>query len=110
MWEEYTAYFIKKYDLNREQSEKAWRICDACEKQAADFVARQRTELEGAELKLRRAAGGQDVPERDLSAARDLLANLTKRLDDIYERQLKPRLEFLPTRAQRAAAEQRTKP
>lgn len=105
-WEAYTRRFIIRYKLDEEQTQKAWAICNECQERGRAYIARRKPVLEEIDKRLRKpasATGGEELAQRGRleSEKADNLAPLTK----IFEEQLKPRLERLPTRAQRRAAE-----
>ena len=79
-WELYTARFIEQYRLDAEQSQKALSILKDCQQRARRALARQRATA---------------TSPADPSDSADRL------LEAIFTKQLKPRLERLPTRAQR---------
>lgn len=104
-WERYTLDFIQRYQLDDEQRQKALGVLAECQKDGWAHVARMREELEA--LEQRRAAARQERDparrgdvEREIASARE---KLTAPLAKIFETQLKPRLDRLPTRAQRLA-------
>jgi len=103
-WEAYTRAFIARYQLNEEQSQKAGSICAECQQQARAYVAAHRAEFEklDAQLRVMRSGPPDDSRERRLRAHREALMQPITR---IFEDRLKPRLDKLPTRAQRKAAE-----
>lgn len=106
-WEKYVRDFIAKYQLNESQSQRALAILDTCKQRANRYLKSRRMHLERIE---------RDLAELAKSDAKDVAAqrtNLNKRQQDllepigrIFDRQLKPRLERLPTRAQKKAAEE----
>jgi hypothetical protein len=110
-WEAYTRRFIAKYRLNDDQSQRAMNILHACQQQADAYLERQSDELARLDRNLREAETSS-APDREAAIQRvyDRRATLRKPIDRIFEEQLKPRLETLPTRAQRVAAEGETKP
>lgn len=109
-WEKYTKDFIAKYELTEEQQQKAQTILKDCQDNATKVAAGKKSELEEIEKRENELKTSQDAGKTKE------LAELTKRRDaalkpigDIFENQLKPRLERLPTRAQRKAAEDAAK-
>ena len=105
-WEEYTRRFIAWYRLDDDQTQKAWLVCLECQAQARGHLAKIKSRLVQLEsrLKTQRESGdkasGKQLTKLE-EQRRDLLQPITK----IFERQLKPRLEKLPTRAQRKAVQ-----
>ena len=106
-WEAYTRAFIARYELDKTQTQKAWTICHECQTRGATYLASVKGRIERAEKRLaaaRKSAEPQRIPEaRQIEG---VLAGLRKPIGVIFEKQLKPRLDKLPTRAQRARAEQ----
>lgn len=103
LWLRYVRDFIKRYDLNDEQSQKAMAILRECQDRADQLLAHEEPELTVLALKLQEA---QKNHQRE--AVRRLMARVKKLrepIDGIFETQLKPRLDKLPTRAQRKAVE-----
>lgn len=124
-WEKYVRDFIQKYQLNDEQTQRANAILADCEAQAERQLAGKKSELERiekreGELKAVPAAGAKgaapDAKSPDAKGGDNKgkeTAELAKKRDEIlapinriFEDQLKPKLEKLPTRAQRKAAEE----
>lgn len=103
-WETYTLTFIRRYQLDVSQSQAALRVLRDCQTRRT-AVTRSRHEL-AAELESR-AANAQDADEARRLEARiaEVQAEVDARVEAVFETQLKPRLERIPTREQRAAAE-----
>ncbi|MFQ5807531.1 MAG: hypothetical protein ACE5I3_13880, partial [Phycisphaerae bacterium] len=110
-WEAYTTAFIKKYKLNEEQTQKALSILKHCQQQAHGHVHRHKSEFDRLDerIKALRKLKGPERSKAEAQIRRDR-ETLLKPLDDIFEQQLKPRLDKLPTRAQRKDAEGRRSP
>lgn len=105
-WEDYTRRFILRYQLNDEQAQKAWLICYECEAMGRGHLGKIKSRLEKVESRLselRKAS--PDNSDKRLSALEEQRRELMQPITEIFERELKPRLEKLPTRAQRKAAE-----
>jgi hypothetical protein len=103
LWERYVRQFIERYRLDREQADRAWAIFRECRRRADEYIQRRRdrfTELISQMLAARKA--GQNEKAEELASQ---VQRLCEPIDRIFEESLKPRLEKLPTRAQRAAAE-----
>lgn len=105
-WEAYTRRFIERYKLTDDQTQSALMILEDCQEQAQGYLTRHKADFEklrAAEAALRDST----EPERTarLGELRAQQAKLHEPLDEVFEEQLKPRLEKLPTRKQRAAAE-----
>jgi hypothetical protein len=99
-WERYTRLFIEKYKLNEDQTQKAWSILRSCQALAESYMARHRTEMSEID---RRLAESKHAAPAEASAAQASLAEQRAKLfapiNEIFEKQLKVRLEKLPTRA-----------
>ncbi len=103
LWERYVRQFIERYRLDKEQADRAWAIFLECRRRADEYIQRRRdrfTELISQVLAARKA--GQNEKAEELASQ---VQRLREPIDRIFEESLKPRLEKLPTRAQRAAAE-----
>jgi hypothetical protein len=105
-WEKYVRAFIEKYQLDDEQAQKANAVLEDCKSQAHRYLRGRKVQIEQldqqiAELKLAKV---KDKSKR-LSELNGQRSKLMEPIDRIFDNQLKPRLERLPTRAQRRAAE-----
>ena len=103
LWEQYVRDFIARYKLDDEQSQKAWTIFLECRRRGDDLIARNKARLTEL-VSLSLAAGEEGDKEKEAKYDKEL-AKLRAPVDRIFEESLKPRLEKLPTRAQRKAAE-----
>lgn len=101
-WERYVREFIRLYGLDTEQSQKAYLILRECQIRARDEINRREHQL--APL-LRETTATE--PETDRH--RPEHAEMLKPILDILEKELKPRLEKLPTRRQREMAERQSR-
>ncbi len=104
-WERYTEAFIRRYALDSAQAQRAWTICRDCQQAANEYLARRKDDVERIDVRLREL---QDADPRATVARREAAAQLVQILrpvEEIFENRLAPRLESLPTRTQRAAAE-----
>lgn len=88
-WERYTREFIARYKLDQKQTTIAERLLRRCQSRGNDYVTRRRAAFQ--------EAGRSGDAER--------LDALRAPIGEIFEKQLKPGLDRIPTRAQRAAAE-----
>ena len=105
-WEQYVRQFIERYALTEEQASRANKILKSCQSQR-DRLMRNRAEqlekLDRQEQALRTSDNPNKAKEQaEITAQR---AKLMAPIDSIFDKQLKPRLEKIPTRAQREAAE-----
>jgi len=110
-WEAYVREFIGRYQLNAEQRQKSWGILRSCQEQGDAHVNKHKSELDRLDQRIKALPNlkGEERVKGEAQIKRDR-QRLLKPLDDIFERQLKPRLDKLPTRAQRKAAEERKAP
>lgn len=86
-WRVYTLRFIERHDLNDEQRQKALTILADCEERGRRLA-----------VILLDQPGGADPSKAGKSERR---LRLGERLDEVFETQLKPRLDALLTRRQR---------
>lgn len=105
IWAEYVRKFVVRYQLDAEQADKAILILHECEDRAREYVQRKKRDFEELERAVV-ANAAEEPPDPDKSnrlGRREV--ELMAPIQEIFERQLKPRLEKLPTRAQRRSAE-----
>lgn len=95
MWEAYVRRFITQYNLDDDQRQKAALILEECQAKARQYIESRKDEIE-ANLTV-------DDADGDSRAGRTRLAAVLRPVQDIFENELKPRLNRLPTRAQSAA-------
>lgn len=109
-WDKYVADFVKKYQLVKMQAQKAETILKACKTQAKQYLRRAEARIESVDKQLEAAKKAEPKNEATIAQLEKQQQALLQPLQDIFDKQLKPRLEQLPTRAQRAAvAEQEAK-
>jgi hypothetical protein len=109
-WDKYVADFVKKYELVKMQKQKAETILKACKAQAEQYLRRAAARIESVDEQLEAAKKAAPKNEAAITQLEKQQQALLQPLQDVFEKQLKPRLEQLPTRAQRAAvAEQEAK-
>lgn len=104
LWERYTRDFIDRYGLDDEQAARALAILDDCKELAHKHLTAHAAELHRLHESIDQLRAAQASKERldQAIAERD---QLVAPLIDIFKKQLVPRLDRLPTRAQREAAE-----
>lgn len=105
-WDRYVEDFIKRYSLNDEQAQQAHTILKDCKDQAERYLASRKRDfeqLDEREESLKKSADKNKTKE--LSEVNKQRQKLREPLAAIFERQLKPRLDKVPTRAQRRDAE-----
>lgn len=106
-WEKYVREFIAKYKLNNEQTQKANTVLEDCEAQAKRYMIGRQEQIEklDKQIKEQKKARDKKSKSKNLSQLNDKRKKMMEPIDRIFEQQLKPRLERLPTRAQRRAVE-----
>ena len=101
-WEKYTRDFVRRYELNKDQSAAAWRVLKSCQEQRTAYLRSRRDQIAHLEAKLRAPKSDDDREKLPRQ-----LEELKKPIQQIFEERLKPKLDRLPTRAQREAAKER---
>ncbi len=101
-WEYYVVTFCKRYQLEPEQIQSAYRCLRAARDRADNYIRRSAPEFQ--QLQDRYASG--KMTSRD---AKKKMIELREPVEEIFEKNLKPCLEKIPTRAQSEQAEQRRK-
>jgi len=105
-WEKYVREFIAKYKLNDEQTQKANTILEDCEAQAKRYMIGRHEQIEKLDQQVEELKQSKDKNKsKSISELNERRAKLIEPIERIFDEQLKPRLERLPTRAQRRAAE-----
>jgi hypothetical protein len=105
-WERFTREFIARFKLHDERGDAAWRILRDCQEQRSKYLGAQRERI--LRLQERLAVNKDDDADRLLLELESVLRefeDMKRPIDAIFEKQLKPRLDKLPTRAERAAVE-----
>lgn len=108
VWDAYVRDFIARYQLDEGQTARANAILDDCKSQASQYTSRREAQIRQLD---ERIAAMQQSPPTDRNRASELAklneqkGRLLKPIDDIFEKRLKPRLETLPSTAQRKEAE-----
>lgn len=108
VWDTYTRNFIEKYELNEAQAQKAESILQRCKQQGKQVVMRSEkrlAEIDSQIAELRKTKSRDKSHAANLQKLETQRGELLKPLTAIFEKRLKPQLDKLPTRAQRAAAE-----
>lgn len=98
-WERFTREFISVYSLNDEQSQKAIAICNECQALARSYLDRKRSELEALEKEKAVLAKQQNSKDRQVTIDQRL-KRLNTPIQEIFEKEHRPRLFRLPTRSQ----------
>jgi len=116
LWEQYVRAFIARYELNEEQCGRAWSTLGECRRKAHAHLERSADEFTKIDDELRsfvdEAAKSVDASSRE--RAKEVVAQLEARrakllepVGEVFEHDLKPDLETLPTREQREKAERK---
>lgn len=105
-WEEYTRSFGERHNFDDAQKQVAARILKDCQEQARAYVRRRAAEFDSFERALTQVRSGD--ASKGASTTLETLYGRHKQLmhpiREIFEQQLKPRLERLPTRDQKSNA------
>lgn len=97
-WTEYVNKFIKRYRLNEDQQENAWRALRGQQETRDNYLRRRLPDIEALEKR-----GEKVTTEEERDKIRAELEKLNKALERYFQ-QLKDKLDRIPTRRQRAAA------
>lgn len=110
-WEAYVREFIQRYQLDEGQTQRAQSILKDCQDMAQRIMQKNKAAIEELDKKVLELGQSKEGDKlRELTEINARRTKLTEPIDQIFERQLKPRLEKLPTRAQRQAAEATSRP
>ncbi len=97
-WAVHTREFVQRYQLDDDQSQRAWQIYRESRERRDEYVKRHEARIAGA-----RGAANGAADERTHGRIEELTARERAAIDRLFD-QFKLRLEKLPTRAQRKAA------
>lgn len=103
-WERYVREFIEKYQLDEAQTQRAQAILKDCQEQAQNYLQRRKAALEQLD-KRDKDLGSSAADAQARQRLREQRERILAPVNRIFEERLKPRLEKLPTRQQRDAAE-----
>lgn len=103
-WDQCVHDLCRGFALDAEQRERAFQILKDCKDQASRYLASHKAKLESSAAALRNARknGGWAQLQNLQGELKELMAPV----EDLFENRLKPRLDTIPTAAQRAAASQ----
>lgn len=105
-WEKYVREFTARYELNEDQSGKAKQILLSCQNQGQRYMSGKSATIAALDKDIAALAQSKDKDKTKLITEKNAeKQKLMEPLTQIFEKQLKPRLDKLPTRAQRKAAE-----
>lgn len=99
LWEQYVRDFITRYSLNEEQQQKAWLVLLDCRKQADSVLQKIQGPLDAANVE--RNAAHRKGDQLAVERAESRVTSLLQPVSEIFEKQLRPRLDRLPTASQR---------
>ncbi len=110
-WERYVRRFIERYGLNREQSDLAWRILRDCQDRARQYVRSHQAEIDSIRARVREAfdarGGATTQPGSEEDRLKIRMLRIEAPIKQIFYGELQPRLEPIPTRAQRQRVAER---
>lgn len=107
LWERYVRRHIATYRLGDDQQQRCWTILRDCQEAAQSHLNRKKAELDAVLRDIARN-GSAAPPGRPEGRADELTARLDvliEPINRIFETRLKPRLEALVTKAQRASTQ-----
>ncbi|MEP0846512.1 MAG: hypothetical protein HRF50_06770 [Phycisphaerae bacterium] len=105
-WEQYVREFIQRYGLNEEQQQQAQAILKDCQAQGERHIRGKKSEMDRIDARVAELRNTRDAAAtKEIAELNEQRQKLIEPIEQIFEKSLKPRLEKLPTRAQRKAAE-----
>lgn len=104
-WAKYTREFCDRYALNEEQRQAANRILNDCEEQARRYFDSRKAEVDALLERWEKAKTATSAPAEIVNRLLAEGLDLKRPVQRIFDERLKPRLETLPTKAQRAAVD-----
>ncbi len=113
LWEQYVERFIARYGLGPDQVQKARTILRYCQEQGQGYLDRRVEEfrrLDGEEKRIKQEETELEAGAAKLAVVYENRKRLERPLVRVFEDQLVPRLERLPTREQRKTAEDAKSP
>jgi len=104
LWEIYVRTFIERYKLNDAQSQEADQLLAKCQERANAHLDRNKARWTTLQSKVEVAA--KEGKTEEVKKLTEEIGKLAAPLEEIFEKQLKPGLDKIPTRAQRKAVEE----
>ncbi len=105
-WDQYVREFIERYELNDAQQQQAQSILKDCKARGGQLMASKKAEFDAIDARTAELnKSGDKNKSQTLAELSKKRTALRAPLDDIFEKQLKPRLDRLLTRAQRKAGD-----
>lgn len=109
-WEKYVEDFIARYALDDAQQQQARSILEDCKQRADQYLQSKKSTMERIDEDLTKLKATREGDSKrrasQISKLTEQQTKLKAPIDDIFEKQLKPRLERIPTRSQVRAAEE----
>ncbi|TWT41816.1 hypothetical protein RAS1_29390 [Phycisphaerae bacterium RAS1] len=105
-WHRHTLDVCERFALDDSQRQKAMDILADCQEQAGKIMSSIRDDL--VRLQVEMAAARRKGESDKVADAQRRITEKTGPIEEIYQRQLVPRLDHLPTRQQRDAATRRS--
>ncbi len=110
-WEKYVEDFIARYQLDDAQQQQARSILDDCKQRADQYLQSKKSTMERIDADLGKLKASKDKSDgkrrtSQISKLTEQQQKLRAPVDEIFEKQLKPRLDRIPTRSQVRAAEE----
>ncbi|MFH1748786.1 MAG: hypothetical protein ABIG44_17265 [Planctomycetota bacterium] len=111
-WERYVRRFIDKYRLNEQQAEQAYKILRHCQERGQQHLSRHQDEIDRIRAELRDLSDVSQPKQikraETLGRLKEQMLRIQAPVNQIFYGELVPRLQKLPTRAQRQAVAERT--
>ncbi|MFO0839295.1 MAG: hypothetical protein U1D55_12325 [Phycisphaerae bacterium] len=101
-WLRYVREFIQRHELNGEQEQTAMAVLSRCEQSADKAIEPKGDQLRKLVGQRREAIRQNDAVRR--TELREEIERILEPVNRIFETELKPRLDQIPTREQRKAA------
>lgn len=104
LWEQYTESFIQRFKLGDDQTQKARQILRECQDRANSLIDRRKTQIEEFYQRVEALRRSGSTDEETWSTIRREEKKAIGFLDEIFSDELCPKLDGLPSRAQRESA------
>lgn len=108
-WEQYTLDFINRYQLDDDQRQRAMAILKDCTERGRAHYRKHEKEIERirdeTDALFDKPAAASDERLKSLDKLKQRMFEIEGPINHIEHRELRPRLDKLPTRAQRKATE-----
>lgn len=104
LWEQYTESFIERFKLGDDQTQKARQILKECQDRANSLIDRRKTQIEEFYQRVEALRRPESTDEDTWTRIRREEKKAIGFLDEIFSDELCPKLDALPSRAQRESA------